>query len=114
MDRLIAIFYALLNLEGGEEEGVRLPPLSSKLIGAVGALCGLGLLAPASSALAAGGGSCGGGNIAMLDASMIGSGRYNEDPLFNPRYRCLVDLETARAIAKSIDIDLNRYLIDFV
>lgn len=115
MDRLIAIFYALLNLEGGDEDGNRLPPLTSKLIGSVGTLCGLGLLAPASSALAAGCGSAGaGGNTTLLEASVIGSAGHNDDALFNPRYRCLVNLETVKAIAKSIDIDVNRYLLDFV
>ncbi|VDO07194.1 unnamed protein product [Rodentolepis nana] len=115
LDRLVAIFYALLNLESGDDESDRLPPLSSKLIGSVGTLCGLGLLAPASSALAAGCGSSGAsGNTALLEASVFGSSGYNDDPLFNPRYRCLVNLETAKVISRSIDIDISRYLLDFV
>ncbi|KAM3178955.1 hypothetical protein ACTXT7_001555 [Hymenolepis weldensis] len=115
LDRLIAIFYALLNLEGGDEESNRLPPLSSKLIGSVGALCGLGLLASASSALAAGcGSSSTGGNTSLLETSVFRSSGHNDDPLFNPKYRCLVNLETAKVIARSIDIDISRYLFDFV
>ncbi|VDL58218.1 unnamed protein product [Hymenolepis diminuta] len=115
LDRLIAIFYALLNLEGGDEEDNRLPPLSSKLIGSVGALCGLGLLASTSSALAAGCGSSGaGGNTSSLETSVFRSSGHYDDPLFNPKYRCLVNLETAKVIARSIDIDISGYLFDFV
>lgn len=80
-----------------------MPELTSLLLGWVGGLCGLGLLAAASSAVAAGSGGAG--------ASSAG---YSEDPLFNPRYRCLINLETARAVAKSLDFDINRYLLDFL
>lgn len=115
MDRLLAIFYALLNLESGVEGGdsSSLPPLTTQLIGSVGALCALGLLLPSSSALAAGGGG-GGGNISATSLIGESSATGAEDPLFNPRYRCLLNLETARTIAKSVDIDLDRYLLDFL
>ncbi|KAL5109645.1 Origin recognition complex subunit 5 [Taenia crassiceps] len=105
LDRLLAIFYALLNLEdAGEGAGsTPVPELTSLLMGWVGGLCSLGLLAAASIAVAAGSGGA--------DASSTG---YSEDPLFSPRYRCLINLETARAVAKSIGIDINRYLLDFL
>ncbi|CDS42840.1 origin recognition complex subunit 5 [Echinococcus multilocularis] len=110
LDRLLAIFYALLNLEGvGEGAGsAPVPALTSLLLGWVGGLCGQGLLAAASSAVAAGSGGV--GTLALAGESA----GYSEDPLFNPRYRCLLNLETARAVAKSVNIDINRYLLDFV
>lgn len=36
-----------------------------------------------------------------------------EDCLSNPKYKCLIPLEMARAVANSVNFDLLSYLLDF-
>ncbi|VDM31271.1 unnamed protein product [Hydatigera taeniaeformis] len=111
LDRLLAIFYALLNLEGIKEgaSSTSMPEMTSLLLSWVGGLCGLGLMASASGAAAV-------GSMTATTPALVGesSAGCSEDPLFNPRYRCLINLETARTVAKSVDLDINRYLLDFL
>ncbi|VDD82019.1 unnamed protein product [Mesocestoides corti] len=104
LDRLFAIFYALLRLESDTDQP---PPLTSLLVGQVAFLSDLGLIAAASGALATGTAAC-------SAAGLPGAYSNPDDPLANPRYRCLVTLETARSVAKSVNINLNQHLLDFV
>lgn len=101
----MAIFFALLDLES--ELGHR-PVYSALLAGQVAFLSGLGLIAAASSTVAAG--------TAIYSDTVGLPGAYSnpDDPLVNPRFRCLVTLETARSVAKSIGININAHLLDFV
>lgn len=104
LDRLLAIFYALIDLDSDMEPR---PPLTSLLGAQIACLTGLGLIAAASSTVAA-------GTAVYSEVGLPGAYSNPEDPLANPRYRCLVTLETARVIAKSININLNQHLLDFV
>ncbi len=81
--------------------------MTSLLAGQVACLSGLGLIAAASSTVAA-------GTAVFSDVGLPGAYSNPEDPLANPRYRCLVTLETARSVAKSVNINLNQHLLDFV
>ncbi|KAL7064590.1 hypothetical protein AAHC03_04586 [Spirometra sp. Aus1] len=110
LDRLLAIFYALFDLESDADcQHKRRPPYTSLLTSQVACLSGLGLIAAASSTTAAGALATRHGN-----AGLPGPYSNPDDPLANPRFRCLVSLETARAVAKSININLNSYLLDFI
>uniref|UniRef100_A0A0X3PK18 Origin recognition complex subunit 5 n=1 Tax=Schistocephalus solidus TaxID=70667 RepID=A0A0X3PK18_SCHSO len=110
LDRLLAIFYALFDLESDTDcQHKRRPPYTSLLASQVACLSGLGLIAAASITTAAGALSTRHGN-----AGLPGPYSNPDDPLANPRFRCLVSLETARAVAKSVNINLNAHLLDFI
>ncbi|KAF6779525.1 hypothetical protein AHF37_00898 [Paragonimus kellicotti] len=100
VDRLLAIFHALLR---NESEPV---PNTSLLISQIASLTALGLLSATSPANAIGG-------LHTLGANLGSSGFCEVDALANPRYRCMLSLETAKAIAQSVDFDLTAYLTDF-
>ncbi|VDP93026.1 unnamed protein product [Echinostoma caproni] len=101
LDRLLAIFHALLR-----DESDRIPT-SSLLLSQVACLTALGLLSATSSANAIGGFLTTG-----FGAVTTGQTQVESDALANPRYRCLMSFETARAVAKSLDFDLPAYLTD--
>ncbi|KAF8560480.1 hypothetical protein P879_03782 [Paragonimus westermani] len=100
VDRLLAIFHALLR---NESEPV---PHTSLLISQIASLTALGLLSATSPANAIGG-------LHTLGANLGSSGFCEVDALANPRYRCMLSLETVKAVAQSVDFDLTAYLADF-
>lgn len=102
LDRLFAIFHALLR-----DESTPIPT-SSLLLSQVACLTCLGLLNATNSAIVAGGFLTTG-----LGAISTGHNQSETDPLANPRYRCMLSYEAARAIAKSLDFDLPAHLTDF-
>ncbi|KAA3682338.1 origin recognition complex subunit 5 [Paragonimus westermani] len=100
VDRLLAIFHALLR---NESEPV---PHTSLLISQIASLTALGLLSATSPANVIGG-------LHTLGANMGSSSFCELDALANPRYRCMLSLETVKAVAQSVDFDLTAYLADF-
>ncbi|THD26860.1 Origin recognition complex subunit [Fasciola hepatica] len=102
LDRLLAIFHALLRDESTPV------PTSSLLLSQVACLTALGLLSATNPANVVGG-------FLSTGLGAVASGHHQSemDPLANPRYRCLLSFETARAVAKSLDFDLPAYLTDF-
>ncbi|CAL8070151.1 unnamed protein product [Calicophoron daubneyi] len=103
LDRLLAIFQALTQNESIQA------PMSCLLLSQIACLVGLGLLAATSADNAVGGlHTAGLGTLFPRSVSHV-----DTDPLAGPRYRCLLNLETAKAVAQSVEFDLPAYLTDF-
>lgn len=102
MDRLLAIFQAVVQ-DGAQQQQV---PFTALLTSQIACLTTLGLIAATNTANAVGGLFTGG-------LSAMAGHSAELDPLAMPRYRCMVNLETAKAVAKSVDFDLPAHLADF-
>lgn len=99
LQRLLAIFFAII-----QNESMKLS-LTTLLTSQIACLTALGLLASTSPSM--------NDQSGRIDSFVGKTSNLDVDSLSNPKYRCLVNLETAKAVAHSVDFDLLSHLTDF-